>query len=340
MTERSNLQIEELPGHDTPESWKRRLHTLAYAPLKTATAHSPHTKERLKIDSEKLNQAYSYCSAITAEHSKTFYLASRLLPKEKQRAAQALYAFCRISDDLVDLENDKSPDEKLEAWRSKALNDGIDTDNLVALAWSDTRFHYQIPIEYSHQLIDGIEQDIRTTRYTSFDDLAVYAYGVASTVGIMAMHIIGYTAIEAIDYAVKLGIALQLTNILWDVGEDWRRGRLYLPLDELTTFGITEADIAMGYIGERWRYLMQHQIARNRKLYAEALPGIAYLHNDGRFSIAAAAELYRAILSDIEAHNYDVYNRRSYVSKRGKLMRLPGIWWRSRYGYRLKPKLS
>ena len=122
------------------------------------------------------------------------------------------------------------------------------------------------------------------------------------------------------------------------MGEDWRNGRLYLPLDELDAFGLSETDVAKGVEGKvdhRWRALMRFQIARNRRLYAEALPGIAMLHPDGRFAIAAAAELYRAILDDVQAHDYGVFARRSHVGRWGKLRRLPGIWWRARLdGYR------
>jgi phytoene synthase len=153
---------------------------------------------------------------------------------------------------------------------------------------------------------------------------------VASTVGLMGMHIIGFSSMEAIPYAIKLGVALQMTNVLRDVGEDWRAGRVYLPSNELAEFGLAEADLAAGKVDERWRALMRFQIARNRRLYAEAWPGIALLDRDGRSAVAAAGEFYRAILADIEAHDYDVFSRRAHVSGWGKLRRLPSIWWRNR----------
>jgi phytoene synthase len=149
-------------------------------------------------------------------------------------------------------------------------------------------------------------------------------------VGLMSMHIIGFAGNEAIPYAIKLGVALQLTNILRDVGEDWRAGRVYVPLDELVAFGLRQADLERGQVDDRWRALMRFQITRNRRLYAEAWPGIALLSGDGRFAVAAAGELYRAILDDIEAHDYDVFHRRAHVSMWDKARRLPGIWWRSR----------
>ena len=155
----------------------------------------------------------------------------------------------------------------------------------------------------------------------------------------MTMHIVGYSSKEAIPYAVKLGVALQLTNILRDVAEDWQKGRLYLPQEELAAFGLTEVDIQNGRVDERWRAFMRFQISRARQLYAEALPGIKMLGKSGRFAIGAAAELYQGILDDIEANNYDVFSRRAYVSDWNKLTRLPGIWWRTRFGKYQKNKL-
>ena len=146
----------------------------------------------------------------------------------------------------------------------------------------------------------------------------------------MAMHIIGFAGPEAVPYAVKLGVALQLTNILRDVAEDWTAGRLYLPQEELDRFSLSEADIHEQRIDDRWRAFMRFQIDRVRKLYVESLPGVQMLHPDGRFAIAAAAELYRGILNDIELHEMDTFTRRAYVSTGGKLIRLPGIWWRAK----------
>jgi phytoene synthase len=146
----------------------------------------------------------------------------------------------------------------------------------------------------------------------------------------MSMHIIGYGGSEAIPYAIKLGLALQMTNILRDVAEDWQRGRVYLPQDELVAFGLTEGTIADGHVTERWRQFMRFQIERNRRLYAEAWPGIEMLNRDGRFAIAAAAGLYGAILEDIERHDYDVFSRRAHINRWGKLRRLPGLWKQSR----------
>lgn len=307
--------------------WEHTLISLAQEGIST---HQPSTSVPA-YQAEVLANAYAHCEAITAQHSRSFFLASRLLPPQKRLAARALYAFCRISDDIVD-RGTEDVAETLAAWRQCALSARPPADDLVAVAWHDARTRFEIPRRYMEQLIEGVGQDLVQTRYQSFEDLAAYAYGVASTVGLMSMHIIGFRGPEAVPYAIKLGVALQMTNILRDVGEDWRAGRVYLPADELAQFGLSENDLANGVVTEHWRAFMRYQILRNRRLYAEAMPGIAMLHGDGRLAIAAAAEFYNRILDDIEAHDYDVFNRRAHVGAWGKLRRVPGLWWQTRFG--------
>jgi len=309
------------------DAWEHRLLAQAYAPLENR-----RRQEALPLlDWAHDPAAYQECERITREHSRTFFLASGLLPREQRRAIRALYAFCRVSDDLVDRNTDNRAG-KLADWRQRSLNDHPAQDDLVAWAWADTRARFHIPRQYAEQLLDGVAGDLNHTRYASFADLTHYCYAVASTVGLMVMHIVGYAGNEAIPYAVKLGVALQITNILRDVGEDWRNGRLYLPLDELAAFGLSEADLAGAVVDDRWRAFMRFQIDRARHLFVEALPGVGLLGADGRFAIGAAAELYQAILDDIEAHDYDVFTRRAHISDARKLRLLPGIWRRARFG--------
>lgn len=313
------------------QSWEAPLLSLAHEALHDwVTATAVHHRPVLN-DPTLLNQAYAHCSAITAENSRSFYMASALYPADKRRAARALYAFCRVADDLIDEAADEQKGLKqLEEWRKVVFTHHPPADDLVAVAWADTRTRYNLPRRYAEQLFEGITRDLTKKRYNSFDELATYAYGVASTVGLLSMHITGYTSEAAIPYAIKLGVALQLTNILRDVAEDWRRGRLYLPLDELAQFGLTEQDIAAGVVTPAWQAFMQFQISRTRRLYEEARPGIQLLSPDGRFAIAAASALYEGILTDIEQHQYDVFSRRAYVSTWGKIKKLPVIWWSSR----------
>ncbi len=312
------------------QSWESTLLTRAHEALK---GHMPESTYVRQADDHTLQMAYEHCNHITRHHSKTFFLASSLLPPDKRRAARALYAFCRITDDIADADQPaEERGERLESWRALVMNTYTNplTDNPVALAWTDAQHRYNIPQGYAEQLIDGVARDLIQTRYQTFEDLAGYSYGVASTVGLMAMHIIGYESKVAVPYAVRLGVALQLTNILRDVNEDWQSGRVYLPQDELDAFGLSEADIAAGNTDERWQKFMTFQIERTHRLYDESWAGIYMLHADGRFAIAAAAELYRAILDDIQDNNSDVFSRRAHVGTWGKLRRLPSIWWRSK----------
>lgn len=306
------------------DSWESKLLELAYSGL-----NSHKILEPVNIDKHRLRKAYNLCKALTKRNSRTFYLSSSVLPPKKRRAIRALYAFCRATDDIVDLANE-DPREQLMLWKQRALSVEPSNNDLLITAWLDTRARYSIPEGYVEQLIDGIASDIYPCRYYTFDELTEYCYKVAVTVGLMVMHIIGFRGNDAFPYAIKLGVALQLTNILRDIGEDWKLGRLYLPVDELAEFNITESDIDAGTVDERWRAFMKYQISRCHRLYAEALPGISMLHSDGHFAIAAAAELYRAILGEIEKSDYNVFVRRAHVSSLRKLMKLPGIWYRTK----------
>jgi 15-cis-phytoene synthase len=309
--------------------WEPSLLQLAYEAVNTVVP----VRDDVAYEEEALNRAYEHVEYVTSVHSRSFHMASALLPREKRRAARALYAFCRRVDDIIDEAGDGAPLDaarELQAWRQQSLLANPPADDPIALAWADTRMKYGIPYRYAEQLMDGVARDLRQNRYETFEDLTTYSYGVASTVGLMSMHIIGYASDDAIPYAIKLGVALQTTNILRDVGEDWCMGRLYLPLEDLEHFGVTESDIASGEVTDRWRDFMRFQIARNRQLYQEARPGISMLKDDGHFAITAAADLYAAILDDIEAADYDVLGRRAYVSTARKIGMLPGIWWRSR----------
>jgi phytoene synthase len=309
-------------------AWEHALLSLAHE-ARQATS----VANKLRVDARVLADAYAHCEALIAEHSRSFLLASALLPPAKRRAVRALYAFCRTTDDIVDRATELRM-ERLTLWREQVLSVNPNEADPVALAWTHACLQYNVPVRYAEQLIDGVARDLVVTRYETFEDLAAYCYGVASTVGLMSMHIVGYAGPQALPYAIKLGVALQLTNILRDVAEDWHAGRVYLPQSDLARFGLSEADIAQGVatgvVSPTWQAFMRYQIERNRRLYREATPGIQLLDRDGRFAIAAAAELYGAILDDIAAHGYNVFTRRGHVGTLGKLSRLPGIWWRSR----------
>ena len=309
-------------------NWENQLIALA--------GHFPHTSAHPFFSywagDAQLQAAYKKAAKITSEHSKSFYLASGLLPEEKRSAARALYAFCRTVDDIVDeVELKKDRDFELDYWRNIVQNAAsTSTDDLVASAWADTLTRYHIPHHYALQLIDGVARDLSQTRYQTFDDLATYCSGVASTVGLMSMYIVGFKSHDAVPYAIKLGVALQMTNILRDVGEDYRNGRIYLPREELVFYGIQESDIAAGRVTDRWRQFMKFQIERTRQLYKESWEGVKMLEREGQLAIGAASTFYCGILEDIEKHDYNVFNRRASLSALGKISRIPSLWLRVR----------
>jgi 15-cis-phytoene synthase len=273
-----------------------------------------------------LQKAYKQAEKITSEHSKSFTFASALLPEEKRSAVRALYAFCRTVDDIVDESWDAGSNSALDYWRNMIETASFDANDLVAAAWADTLTRYHIPRHYALQLIDGVARDLVQARYQTFEELATYCYGVASTVGLMSMHIIGFKTPRAVPYAIKLGVALQMTNILRDVGEDYHNGRLYLPREELAFHGIQEADIAAGRVTDSWRQFMKFQIDRTRQLYTESWEGVKMLEREGQLAIGAASVFYQGILDMIEKNDYDVFTRRASLSALGKVSRIPSLW--------------
>jgi 15-cis-phytoene synthase len=308
--------------------WEKPLYKLAFQAIDDKLHEDNISEENDSL----LSSAYQLADDVTKENSKTFYAASSFLPIAKRKAIRALYAFCRITDDFID-QSQKDPRDLLDLWQNPSISSQPQPNELIALAWADARRKYNIPWKYSQQLIHGVSQDMIKTRYDYFDELTQYCYGVASTVGLMSMHIVGFTDQEAYPYAIRLGVALQLTNILRDIGEDWRAGRVYLPKSELETFELTYDDINKAKVTENWRAFMRFQITRNRRLYTEAKPGIDYLNRDGRFAIAAAADLYQEILCEIENNDYNVFTERASVSTAKKLTKIPGIWYQSAVGY-------
>ena len=266
-------------------------------------------------------QRYARCGALTKAHSKTFYFASLFLGVEKRRAIWAVYAFCRTADDIVD--RDAPAGERLRAldrWREQLLAayDGQASDPLM-IAFAETAHRFAIPMQPALELLLGAQRDVTVRRYATYAELEEYCYLVASTVGLLTCPILGYED-GALPYGVMLGRAMQLTNILRDVGEDARLGRIYLPAEDLRRFGYTEDDVLAGTIDERFVALMRFQIARVRKLYREAAAGIDLLAPESRYTVRLALALYQRILEQIERNGYDVFSRRAYIPARAKLL--------------------
>jgi 15-cis-phytoene synthase len=292
-----------------------------------------------RLNPQDIDAAYQHCRALTREGSKTFYFASISLPQPKRQAMWALYSFCRFTDDIVDAaEKNLSLDDigtGLAQWElnlRQAVDGYVLPERPDMVAWAHTFRQFKMPMMPPLELVEGVRMDLYKSRYANFDELRLYCYRVASTVGLMASQIIGYRDPVALEYAVNLGIAMQLTNILRDVGEDAARGRIYIPQDELQEYGYTEAELLRGQINERFVRLMQFQIARARHYYEQSIPGIELLDERCRLGIAVAAQLYSRILNRIEVNKYDVFTRRAFVPTHQKIGNLASVWLRRRFG--------
>nr|QNT09923.1 phytoene synthase 1 [Solanum habrochaites] len=278
-----------------------------------------------------LSEAYDRCGEVCAEYAKTFNLGTMLMTPERRRAIWAIYVWCRRTDELVDGPNASyiTP-AALDRWENRLEDvfNGRPFDMLDG-ALSDTVSNFPVDIQPFRDMIEGMRMDLRKSRYKNFDELYLYCYYVAGTVGLMSVPIMGIapeskaTTESVYNAALALGIANQLTNILRDVGEDARRGRVYLPQDELAQAGLSDEDIFAGRATDKWRIFMKKQIHRARKFFDEAEKGVTELSSASRFPVWASLVLYRKILDEIEANDYNNFTKRAYVSKSKKLIALP-----------------
>jgi phytoene synthase len=272
--------------------------------------------------SSVLDECYQQCREITREHSKTFYLSSLFLAPEKRRAVWAVYAFCRMADDIVDRiapAHDRLA--AVDAWETQLLTayDGHPADPIF-VAFADAAKRFGIPMQPALDLLRGARMDITVRRYATYADLRQYCYLVASTVGVLVIPILGTQSDEALEYGVALGRAMQMTNILRDIGEDALMGRIYLPQEDMQRFGYSEAKLLENVIDDGFIELMKFQIERVREMYVEAEPGIAMLAPQSRYTVRLALHLYRRILNAIELNHYDVFTRRAFVPFRTKML--------------------
>lgn len=291
-----------------------------------------------------LEDSYELCRQITAEYSKTFYMGTQLMPEAKRRAIWAIYVWCRRTDELVDGPMASSTTaETLDHWEKhlESLFAGHPIDD-EDVALVDTLSQYPLDVQPFRDMIAGQRMDLYRSRYETFEELKLYCYRVAGTVGLMSMAVMGVAQPDyqapwdhelgfdiPTEEAIALGIANQLTNILRDVGEDARRGRIYLPLEELALFNYTQEDLLKGVVDDRWRELMRFQIQRARKFYTLAERGIRALSPDIRWPVWSALLLYSKILDEIERNRYDVFTRRAYVPTQRKMFCLPVALLRS-----------
>ncbi|MEI7695471.1 MAG: phytoene/squalene synthase family protein [Chlorobium sp.] len=296
------------------------------------------SQEREKLIT--LDDAYKYCRNISKEHAKTFYLATLFLPKKQQQPIFAIYALLRTVDDVVDMAEEKLAhglitreeiSRMLESWKSKlkACYAGNVENDPIMMAWHETLKSYSISIDLPLDLMDGVAMDIEFKPFETFEDLYVYCYKVAAVVGLMTSEIFGYSDKQALQHAIELGIAMQLTNILRDVGEDVNRGRIYLPLEDLQRFNYSSEELMQKSMNENFIELMKFQIERARNYYRLSDKGIPMLERRSRFGVAISSINYGNILTAIEKNSYDVFSKRAYRSFFQKISTIPYVWYKT-----------
>ncbi len=261
-----------------------------------------------------LREAYERCRRLNAAHGKTYYLATRLLPPAKRPYVWALYGFARHCDEFVDSLTEPRPEE-LAAWGAAFLEtfSGTAPDGPVAAAMFDTMRRWAIPRAHVEAFLESMQMDVAVTEYATYADLERYMYGSAAVIGLQMLPILEPLTPEAGSRARALGEAFQMSNFIRDVGEDLRRGRIYLPQEDLETFGVTRQALARGSVTPMIRELLRFEIERTRGLYAFAEPGIAMLHPTSRDCVRTAFELYREILDAVERAGYQVLTQRLAV---------------------------
>jgi phytoene synthase len=262
-----------------------------------------------------------YCQQKAAQSGSSFYYSFLFLPPPRRRAITALYAFCREVDDVVDECVDPAlAGTKLAWWRTEvaAVFEGTPR-HPVGSALVPVVRDFNLPQEHFQEIIDGMEMDLRQTRYLDYKALHLYCYRVASVVGLMAAEIFGYGDRRTLKYAHDLGLAFQLTNIIRDVGEDARRGRIYLPIDELQQFGVPAADILNARHSENFERLMAHQISRAEQTYDQALAALPAADRKAQRSGLVMAAIYRTLLDEIRRDRCQVLTQRIALTPLRKL---------------------
>ncbi len=272
--------------------------------------------------------AYGLCEGMTRAEAKNFYYAFRTLPAEKRRAIYAAYAYCYTCDEIAD--GDAPP-----AFKSKdfaALRAGLDAalegrpNNPILMAVADSAARFGFTREHLLGVIEGVEMDLVKTRFADFGELREYCYKVASVVGLISIEIFGYRDPAAREYAVDLGLAMQLTNIMRDIREDADRDRIYIPQDEMESFGYSEADLKAGVVDERFQGLMRAQAGRARAYFDSGSRLFPLLSPESRACPEVLHALYSAILTRIESSGFDVFSRRIGLSTPEKLLLMGRLW--------------
>lgn len=270
-----------------------------------------------------LFRSYAHCSEIIRRQAHSFHFASLFLPASKRRDVFALYAFYRTVDDLVDCRPyDRSASSvvaDLDGWREWLQHRHKCGNHPVRPALAAAIDRYGIPIRYLQEMLDGVERDLYPCHLRDFAELKRYCYLVAGTVGLVMSYVLDVKDERALANACDLGIAMQLTNVLRDIGEDLQRDMIYLPADDLADFGYSADRLKRRIVDEDFIALMRMQIARARGYYRIGMAGIPYLRCDSQFPILLAARMYGGILRKIECCGYDVFSRRAHTHLPEKL---------------------
>ncbi len=268
-----------------------------------------------------------YCQHKAAESGSSFYYSFLFLPPERRRAITALYAFCREVDDIVDECHDPQLAATKLAWWRQELGRVYagQPEHPVTRALQPILVHFNLPQEQLLEIIDGMEMDLQQTRYLDFKALSPYCYRVASVVGLLAAEIFGYQDRQTQQYAHDLGMAFQLTNIIRDVGEDARRGRVYLPLDELQRFDVPLSDLLNARYSDNFRRLIEFQIERAEQYYTQAMNELPATDRKAQRPGLVMAAIYRTLLAEIRREGCQVLSQRTSLTPVRKLW----IAWRT-----------
>ncbi len=284
-------------------------------------------------DEDVLSLGYMRAALLTRDKAKSFFFASRFLPKHKRRGVFAVYEFCRVADDLVDERGDRPVETVRQALATigqmvRRLPEREPPEDVFWHPLHDTFWRANLDTRPFLELLEGVERDLVPLRFENTAELMHYSHQVAGVVGLMLGPLLGASRRDFDEAGIQLGVAMQLTNILRDVGSDWRRGRVYLPASELARFNLDHAAIEAGEVTEAWRAFMEWQIARAREYFAAGDRVIDLFPQDGsRLTVRLMQQSYAGILRAIEAIDYDVFHQRAVVSDAQKLWILAKVMW-------------
>ena len=284
----------------------------------------PAGKGPLSDETLDLAACYELCRSVEKAHSKTYYFSTSLFPAEIRPHVHALYAFMRFADEIVDNPKSTGLGEQLASLQAieeetLAAVDGKPVSNPILRAFANTVLEHGLGSDLIKAFMKSMEMDTHVFRYPTYEDLEEYTYGSAAAVGLMMSRVVGAEDEAAVPHAEALGVAMQLTNFLRDVKEDWARGRVYLPLEDLNSFEYPEVNLGRSVMDERFIGLMRFEISRARALYRVADEGMRYIPRGRRYPVVVARRLYEAILERIEARGYDIFAGRVETSTAYKL---------------------